>query len=175
MAAVSHRREELIDRLTDHVLDCGLESATLRPLAAAIGTSDRMLLYYFADKTELMTAVLWCAAARLTACLEAAIPADGPLPADRLRDEVWELVRAPDMVAYMRLWFEIVGRAARGEQPFRTVGEAIGRGFLAWVESRLAIADPARRAREARLLLATVEGLALFDALGLGEATVSSA
>jgi len=41
------RREDLLDRVTDHVLEHGLIGLTLRPVAAAIGTSDRMLIYHF--------------------------------------------------------------------------------------------------------------------------------
>jgi hypothetical protein len=37
------RHDDLLDRVTDYVLEHGLIGLTLRPLAAAIGTSDRML------------------------------------------------------------------------------------------------------------------------------------
>ena len=37
---------------TDHVLRNGLIGLSLRPLGAAIGTSDRMLLYHFRDKDD---------------------------------------------------------------------------------------------------------------------------
>ena len=50
----NERREAAIERMADYVLSEGLGAATLRPLAAAAGTSDRMLLYYFADKDELL-------------------------------------------------------------------------------------------------------------------------
>jgi AcrR family transcriptional regulator len=43
------RRAEIIQRLTDYVLAEGLSAASLRPLAKAAGTSDRLLLYYFND------------------------------------------------------------------------------------------------------------------------------
>ena len=52
-AASVDRRGELLDRMAAHLLAHGLEGANLRPLARAAGTSDRMLLYYFADKEEL--------------------------------------------------------------------------------------------------------------------------
>jgi len=163
------RREEIVDRLTDHVLAAGLEAASLRPLARAIGTSDRMLLYYFTDKAELMAAVLGCAAARLTVRLEAAAPGDARLAEDRLQAVLLDALRAAELAPYMQLWLEIVGRAARQEQPFRAIGEAIGRGFLAWVEARLDIDDPARRQQAATRVLAQVEGLVLLGALGLAE------
>ena len=50
MVEASDKRAALIDKLADHVLADGLLHASLRPLAKAVGTSDRMLLYYFKDK-----------------------------------------------------------------------------------------------------------------------------
>jgi hypothetical protein len=39
-----HHREELLERVTDYVFEYGLIGLSLRPVAAAIGTSDRMLI-----------------------------------------------------------------------------------------------------------------------------------
>ena len=61
------RRAEIIQRLTDYVLTEGLSAASLRPLAKAAGISDRMLLYYFADKAVMMTATLGVIAMRIMA------------------------------------------------------------------------------------------------------------
>ena len=52
------RRDALIDRLADHMLAIGIGASSLRTLAKAAGTSDRMLLYYFRDKDELVAATL---------------------------------------------------------------------------------------------------------------------
>lgn len=52
------RREELLDAVTDHVVEHGLIGLTLRPVAAAIGTSDRMLVYYFGSRDGLVADVL---------------------------------------------------------------------------------------------------------------------
>ena len=65
------RREELLDQVTDHVLEHGLIGLTLRPLAAAIGTSDRMLIYHFGSRDALVSAVVARAGARSVACIEA--------------------------------------------------------------------------------------------------------
>ena len=43
-------RENLLPLLAAYVLEHGLAGLSLRPLAAAAGTSDRMLLYHFASK-----------------------------------------------------------------------------------------------------------------------------
>ena len=39
-----NRRDELLSRATDYVLEHGLIGLSLRPLAAELGTSDRMLV-----------------------------------------------------------------------------------------------------------------------------------
>ena len=52
------RREELLDQVADHVLEHGLIGLTLRPVAAAIGTSDRMLIYHFGSRDALVSAVV---------------------------------------------------------------------------------------------------------------------
>jgi len=56
-------RERLLEACTDHALQHGLPDR-LGPLAAAAGTSPRMLLYHFATKDDLLRAVLRRARAR---------------------------------------------------------------------------------------------------------------
>ena len=52
------RREELLDAVTTYVLAEGLIGLTLRPVAAALGTSDRMLIYHFGSRDALVSAVV---------------------------------------------------------------------------------------------------------------------
>ena len=65
------RREDLLDRVTDHVLGHGLIGLTLRPVAAAIGTSDRMLIYHFESRDALVSAVVARATERAIAAVDA--------------------------------------------------------------------------------------------------------
>jgi AcrR family transcriptional regulator len=51
-------RDGLLPLLAAHVLAEGLGGASLRPLARAAGTSDRMLLYHFGTKEALITDLL---------------------------------------------------------------------------------------------------------------------
>ena len=46
------RREQVAAAATDYVLEHGLVGLSLRPLAAQLGTSDRMLLYHFDGKDD---------------------------------------------------------------------------------------------------------------------------
>ena len=162
------RRAVLLDKLADHVLAHGLSASSLRPLAKAAGTSDRMLLYYFPDKGAVIAAVLEVVAARLVRLLDART-ASGPLPYDVLRAKLLGIVFADDLWPYMRLWLEMASLAALGDPVFRSVGERIGRGFLAWGAAQLDSADAAAREVEAAQLLVAVEGTLVLRSLGLDD------
>jgi len=160
------RRQAALERMADYLLREGLGGASLRSLAAAAETSDRMLLYYFADKDELLTATLGEVAARLTRVLDAAGASPRPFPT--LLAELWAAFRSPALQPYMRLWIELAARAGRGEEPYLGVAGRIADGFLAWAARRLQVEQEADRIPYAALLLATVDGLALLDAVGRG-------
>ena len=66
-----NRRECLLDQVTDHVLEHGLIGLTLRPVAAAIGTSDRMLIYHFDSREALVSEVVARTTERAIAVVEA--------------------------------------------------------------------------------------------------------
>jgi AcrR family transcriptional regulator len=161
------RKAALIAQLTDHVLAQGLGGASLRPLAAAAGTSDRMLLYYFADKPALIAAVLQEVAARMIGLLELQ-RSDQPVSAAVLEARMLPLVLDPAVWPFMQLWLEIAALAARGDETCAVVGNGIAEGFVAWLDSQLAIADPAERSRAALQLLMKIEGGVLLKSLGLG-------
>jgi len=166
------RRAEIIDKLADYVLAEGLSASSLRPLAEAVGTSDRMLLYYFRDKAELISAVLERISARFAAHLQSAL-AGRPLAYEALRGKVLKIVLAREAWPYMSVWLEIAARAARGDPFYRAVGEQLATGFLAFTEARLAVPGRRRRA-EALRLLTDVEGTMLLAALGLADASRKS-
>ena len=65
MVSREEQRARVEAALAVHLLDHGLAQTSLRELARAAAVSDRMLLYYFTDKAE----VLGCAAQRIAADL----------------------------------------------------------------------------------------------------------
>jgi AcrR family transcriptional regulator len=164
-AKSAERRAAILDSLTDHVLAQGLSAASLRPLARAAGISDRMLLYYFKDKAEVIAAVIALVAARMIAAMEAHT-ARTPLPVAELRTQLAAVIFADEFWPYMRLWLEIASLAARGDAFYRTVGEQIGRGFLAWGRAQLDSKDPDR---DAARLLVSLEGMLVLKSLGLDD------
>lgn len=160
------RRSVIVDRLADHVLAHGLEASSLRPLAAAAGLSDRMLLYYFKDKAEVITAALNQTSVRLVALLAQHMD-PRPLPLAQLHAKLVAVLFDEAIWPYQRMWLEIVARAAQGDAFYKATGEAMGRGFLAWGAAQLDSPTPEARAADAARLMVMLEGMVLLRSIGL--------
>lgn len=112
------RREELLEAATDYVLTNGLIGLTLRPLAAAIGTSDRMLIYHFGSHDALVTAVVAHASDRSTALVS-----DLPV-APTVRSAVSRLWRAysdPVLGRCLDVYVQAAATGLIGREPHLTV------------------------------------------------------
>lgn len=165
MTIRDERREAAIERMADHLLAHGMAGASLRPLAAAAGTSDRMLLYYFKDRDELLAMTLERVAMRLIARLDAAFEPGIRLGFAPLLRAVRRSVQSPPVEPFMQLWLELCAGAARGVEPHRAIARDLMGGFAVWVASHLDAPDD-MRAGQAALLLAMVEGLEVLGATG---------
>lgn len=162
------RRAEIVARLTEYVLAEGLSASSLRPLARAAGTSDRMLLYYFKDKSEIVTAVLQHISAKLIVMLGERT-ASQPLPIDDLRRQFAEILFVDELWPYMRIWLEVGSLSAMGDPFYRAVGERIGRGFFEWGKIQLKSASDEQRDIDAAKLLVSIEGMLLLKSIGLDD------
>jgi AcrR family transcriptional regulator len=168
MVKSDDRRAVLLDRMADHLLAHGISESSLRPLAKAARTSDRMLLYYFSDKAEMITATLEHIALRLGMLL-AQHGASAPLPIDQLTPKLFDLLCAESLWPYMRLWLEIAALAAKNDPVCRAVGERIARGFLDWGAAQLDSPTLEARERDAAKLLVMIEGMILLKSVGLDD------
>ena len=162
------KRADIIQRLTAYVLAQGLSASSLRPLAKAAGTSDRMLLYYFKDKAEIITAVLEQISAQLVEMVGTHAAAE-PLPVDALRRKLAGIVFEDALWPYMRIWLDVAARAAMGDPFYRAVGEHIGRGFLEWGKAQLQSDSAAQRDIDAARLLVSIEGMLFLKSIGLDD------
>ena len=163
------RRAVALETIADHMLEKGLAPSSLRALAAAARTSDRMLLYYFADKDDIIVSALETISLRLARLLLAALPAGPALDFETALTRLAATLRSDAFRPFMRLWVELVTLAAHGEEPFRTVAGQMADGFHAWAASQLDGPDEATRRAAAARLIATVDGLVLLDLVGRPE------
>lgn len=112
------RREELLEAATDHVLVHGLIGLTLRPLAAAIGTSDRMLIYHFGSHDQLVSAITARAGDRSTAIVR------GLPVAPTVRSAVnrlWRAYAEPELSGCLDVYVQAAATGLIGREPYRTV------------------------------------------------------
>lgn len=159
------RRQQLSEKLADHLLAHGLQGASLRPLAAAAGTSDRMLLHYFENKEELLTATLLVVSTRLQAMLDSV--RSQPMPYEILLPQLAAMLKDPNIRPYLRLWLELAALASSGDTVYRPIARKLGEGFFEWIAATVEVATEERRIPMASLALATLEGLVLLDAIGM--------
>lgn len=163
MANKQEKRTAAIEHLAAHLLKTGLSQTSLRQLAAAAGVSDRMLLYYFGDKTDALSAALGKIAADLTGMLDASVPEEQKLSPSEMIKATSGLTRATETKPFFYLWTETIAAAARREEPYASIANAIAEGFLLWIETRLDGDDKKAKRATAAMILAMVDGLALLE------------
>ncbi len=152
-----------------HLAEHGLAGATLRSIAAAVGSSHRMLIYHFGSRDGLLLAVVRAVEEEQRAVMAELAAGEGASIADLTR-HMWERVADPRLHPHERLFFELYGRALQGDP---ALAPMLQWAVPAWLDrvSALLVARglPAERARAtARLGLATIRGL-LLDLLSTGD------
>ena len=142
------RRQELLDAVVKECAANGIGDRSLRDVAAAVGTSHRMLLHHFGSRDELLLAIVEEVERRQRALLRE-LPTEPPAAIAAM----WADLRRPDLRPFERLFFECYARGVQGEQPFaRMLPGAVD----AWLADD-GITDPALM----RLGLAVMRGLLL--------------
>ena len=129
MARRGARREDLAEAATDYALAHGLIGLSLRPLAAALGTSDRMLLYHFRDKDDLVSTLLRVSNDRSVARVRALPPSPDVGAAVR---QLWRAVTSPEQEQCQRMYVEAAALGLFGSEPYASV---VREANAAWVEA----------------------------------------
>lgn len=157
--------ETLLPRLAAHVLQHGLGGASLRPLAKAAGTSDRMLIYHFGNKQRLISELLGYIAGLYSAALDAAIGSERSQTRQQLLARILAEGRKPAMQAFLVLWWEIVAGAARGLPGYKDAASEMMERQLAWLQKQMPEDDP-DPAGGARYLMTLIEGTLMLGTVG---------
>lgn len=103
------RRAELLDRAVDYVCRHGLAQLSLRPLAKAVGSSPRVLLYYFESKESLVVEIVRRGRNRQRAMMSALkLTTLSPREVSR---SLWREWSKPEWEPLTRLSFEVYSLA----------------------------------------------------------------
>jgi AcrR family transcriptional regulator len=163
------RRDALLTAAMEHLATRGISDLSLRELAEALGTSHRMLTYYFGSKEGLLTEIVRAVEGAQREVWDELI-ADPSLAAADRPLVLWRRLSAPEMEPYVRLFFEIYGQALQGRQPAATLLEGDIESWLRPTVTTLVAAGHSEESARtvARLGLAVTRGL-LLDQVANGD------
>jgi AcrR family transcriptional regulator len=164
--ATSQARVRLLAAAIEQAMRGGIADMSLRELAAAIGTSHRMLLYHFGSREGLMTAV----ACAVEEAQRAEVSQSITVSAGDAR-LLWQHFTDPRLWPAERLFFELYGQALQGRpgtEGFLDNAIEPWVAELASVYIREAGLDDRTARAEARLAVAVTRGL-LLDLLATGD------
>jgi AcrR family transcriptional regulator len=167
----SPRKRELLEAAYGYALTNGLADLSLRPLARAIGTSPRVLLFLFGSKDGLTRALLAKARQDELEVLAAARARQHEAGLGETGREVWAWLAAPQHRALLSLWLEGYARSLLGESgPWERFGAETVHDWLDLLAACQPDSGRRTKAAEAErtLLLAVLRG-ALLDLLATGD------
>jgi AcrR family transcriptional regulator len=165
----SPARRRLLDAVIAYVAEHGIADQSLREIAAAVGTSHRMLIHHFGGRDGLRVAVVHEVEARQRAAVGAVDPSLGLEDAMRA---FWQHISDPSLWGNERLFFELYGQALQGRTP-----EFLEGIIDAWLEPAAAALEAygvAEPRAVARLGIAVTRGL-LLDLLATGDREAADA
>ena len=169
-------RETLLPPLVAYVMQHGLADASLRPLAKAAGTSDRMLLYHFGTKDALVEALLEYLAGMFADALDTAFPQERAPSRRASAKTVYEITGRPELAPFLRVWWDIVAGCSNSNAAYLQAAGGIMDVLLDWVVDHLPESDPDPQAG-ARAVMTVIEGAQVLRSVGrpdVGEAGLAA-
>jgi AcrR family transcriptional regulator len=153
------RKQELVDAVIGYLLEHGLADLSLRPLAAAAGTSARLLIYHFGSKERLLAEVLEALQSRLRDSFGAVVAARGQAGGEPPIKTFWKWATSKRNFASLRLLYELQILAAQDPGTYGRYLKRNSRDWIGIVQAALPAAE--RSPAMATLLVAVFDGLFL--------------
>ncbi|MGK0701359.1 TetR/AcrR family transcriptional regulator [Priestia flexa] len=110
------RKNQIVQDISIYILENGVQTATLRNLAEAASTSDRMLMHYFRDKEELLTVALNSITDEFITILDSARTEQKNFV--DLLPYLREMMKHPGIKPYIKLCLELAAIAAKKKNLF---------------------------------------------------------
>lgn len=143
--------------------DDGLSQLTFGRLAKRLGVSDRVIVYYFPTKSDLIGEVILAMGARLQATLAVAFAEPASDHIELLR-AAWPVLAVEQADRVFALFFEANGLAAAGREPYKSLVPGLVEIWISWTAEFLQGTAKQRRI-EAETAIAVLDGLLLVRLL----------
>src|SRR5580692_7576252 len=161
----------LLESLIAYLVRRGVADLSLRPMAAAVGTSARLLIFHFGSKERLLLEVLDEMQARLQRSFEDLLRDSSAAHSAPLR-RFWDWALKDGNFAQLRVLYQLHILAA---QDPKTYGRYLKRNSLNWLELVQGVLKPVQRSTAlATLIVAVFDGL-FIEVVSTGERRRASA
>jgi AcrR family transcriptional regulator len=151
-----------------------MSALTFSKVAEELQISDRTVVYYFATKTDLVAAVIEVLGQDLVVLLDEAFGSE-PKSSIELVNQAWPVLTSPSADAVFGIYFEIVGLASAGQEPYVDLARSLVNGWVDWLIPRTVGSSAAIRRRRALATVAQIDGLLLLRRVMGAEAADAAA
>jgi AcrR family transcriptional regulator len=148
-------KAQLLEKIASHILQFGLQDLSLRSLADALGTTARMLIYYFGSKENLIVEVLLYGQQQQQAVFTNLLSTEST-PIEALR-ALWQHFISKEMAPLIRLTFELEVLSMQGKTEYQQFARDTLRGWISLVSLQMAGSSAAT----ATLVVGVFSGLLL--------------
>jgi AcrR family transcriptional regulator len=156
---MSSRKIELLDAALKYLIEHGVANASLRPMAAELGTSPRILMFHFKSKEGLLQDVFEELHSRLQASFRAMASSDSDSFRVPPLRRFWQLATSKENFPYFRLLYEAQIVALQNPQEY---GRYLRKASSDWQAVAIDHMSPSLKSKAmASLCIAVFDGLML--------------
>jgi AcrR family transcriptional regulator len=156
---MSSRKIELLDAALKYLIEHGVANASLRPMAAELGTSPRILMFHFKSKEGLLQDVFEELQSRLQASLRAMAPSGSDSSRVPPLRRFWQWATSKENFPYFRLLYEAQIVALQNPQEY---GRYLRKASGDWQAAAFDLMSPSLKSKAmASLCIAVFDGLML--------------
>jgi len=165
MNKTQNKKQIWLTAMADYVLEHGLSASSLRPLAKAAGTSDRMLIYHFKSKDNLINEILKNLFGRLADELSQILPAKKASTRLQCVRDILAALKAVHYKRYMRVWLELISYSTHQQNAYAAIGHQLVDDILIWISDYVPDSEPDPQ-RIAKAILVLLEGENVLHSVG---------
>lgn len=158
-----HTKAEILEGALAAAFDDGLSQLTFGRLAKRLGISDRVIVYYFPTKDDLISEVILAMGIELQQTLAEAFT-EVSVDHIALLQTAWPVLAVESSDRVFALFFEANGLAVAGRDPYQTIVPSLVAGWISWATEFIE-GTPEQRRIEAETGIAVLDGLLLLRLL----------